>query len=258
MVKIAITFDDGRSDNLLVAKPIMDKYDLVGTVFITTGYVDGTWKESDMLFSPTRPLTVDEIKTLDMGGWEIGLHGDKHLSTPNDYAVAVEKMNSWLNDKRNYGMSLPNSRASQDEIRKLWEAHGDTLKYIRGGRAANTRNAYYIFLYALYTKFKVKQAYFGFNRKSVVDNSDREKIFSIVVRNQDDWEMIVDFVKSCPSGANCVFMFHTIMNGAVTNEAKPWVWSEKKFDYFCEEISELRKENKVEIVTLDNIIKNSI
>jgi peptidoglycan/xylan/chitin deacetylase (PgdA/CDA1 family) len=46
---VALTFDDGYRDNLLVAKPLLERHGLPATVFITTGFVgsgrDFWWNE---------------------------------------------------------------------------------------------------------------------------------------------------------------------------------------------------------------------
>ena len=51
---IAITFDDGYSDNFHVARPLLEKHDLPATIFIITGAIGSTmefwWDELDRLF----------------------------------------------------------------------------------------------------------------------------------------------------------------------------------------------------------------
>ena len=50
---IVITFDDGYADNLYNAKPLLDRYDIPATVFVTTGYLEQNrelwWDELDRL-----------------------------------------------------------------------------------------------------------------------------------------------------------------------------------------------------------------
>jgi peptidoglycan/xylan/chitin deacetylase (PgdA/CDA1 family) len=67
---IAITFDDGYADNLWNMKPILEKYNVPATVFVTTGYVDTKlefwWDDLERLIllpekiPDTLTLTIDE------------------------------------------------------------------------------------------------------------------------------------------------------------------------------------------------------
>jgi peptidoglycan/xylan/chitin deacetylase (PgdA/CDA1 family) len=57
---VVVTFDDGYVDNLINAKPILEKFNIPATVFITTGYVDHNhefwWDELDRLLMQTERL----------------------------------------------------------------------------------------------------------------------------------------------------------------------------------------------------------
>ncbi|GGK56517.1 hypothetical protein GCM10011405_00810 [Rufibacter glacialis] len=64
-IPIAITFDDGYLDNYAVAKPLLEKYQLPATFFVSTGNIDAQkefwWDELEelILFSETLPSTAD-------------------------------------------------------------------------------------------------------------------------------------------------------------------------------------------------------
>lgn len=78
--KVAITFDDGYRDNLLCAAPILKKFNIPATFFVTTGYI-GTarvfpWDSKNSI--PNALMTWDEVRNLAELGFEIGAHTVNH------------------------------------------------------------------------------------------------------------------------------------------------------------------------------------
>jgi len=75
---VAITFDDGYADNLHYAKPILEKYGIPATVFVTTGRIDSTtefwWDELErvLLYPGRLPETLDLTIDKQSLHWELG------------------------------------------------------------------------------------------------------------------------------------------------------------------------------------------
>lgn len=75
---VVITFDDGFADNLEAAAPLLKDRGLTASMYITTGYIDGSASGE----VPGRMLSWSGICELDAAGFEIGAHGHRH--TPLD------------------------------------------------------------------------------------------------------------------------------------------------------------------------------
>ena len=75
---VVVTFDDGYADNLLNAKPLLERYDVPATVFLATGLVEHWrepwWDELEQLL--LQPGTLPEELRLSVNGsaykWELG------------------------------------------------------------------------------------------------------------------------------------------------------------------------------------------
>lgn len=80
--RVVLTFDDGFADNLTVAVPILKELGATGTVFVTTGLVQGDEK----IITPMRTmteygqpyLTPSQVRELHAAGIEIGGHTHTH------------------------------------------------------------------------------------------------------------------------------------------------------------------------------------
>ncbi|MBU0881536.1 MAG: polysaccharide deacetylase family protein, partial [Candidatus Omnitrophica bacterium] len=77
---VRITFDDGYGNNFENAFPLMIKYGCKAAIFIITDFIDGRIG-SDRLCGEglgLRPLTWEEIKTMDKSGIAFGSHTKTH------------------------------------------------------------------------------------------------------------------------------------------------------------------------------------
>jgi len=91
---VVVTFDDGYADNLLNARPLLERYEVPATVFVTAGQLNGRqefwWDELDRLFLQpgTRPATL----SLTVAGHE---HRWLLNGTAIYDAVAFERHRGW-------------------------------------------------------------------------------------------------------------------------------------------------------------------
>ena len=70
-LRIAVTFDDGYKDNLYQAAPILVKFQIPFTVFVSTSFIGN---------GPSEYLTSNELKELAaLPGAHIGSHGVSHM-----------------------------------------------------------------------------------------------------------------------------------------------------------------------------------
>lgn len=79
---VAVTFDDGYKDNFENAAPILLKYGIPATFFVTSGYINSqrvfSWdREQDSKF----PLmSWDDVRSLSRMGFDIGSHTINHVN----------------------------------------------------------------------------------------------------------------------------------------------------------------------------------
>lgn len=92
-VNLLIALDDGYQSWFSVGLPIFKKLEIYPILFISTGFLNLDWRQSEhfcidqMRTWPEQSLTSDELSELAAHGCEIGTHGHKHLDAD---VVSVE------------------------------------------------------------------------------------------------------------------------------------------------------------------------
>lgn len=87
---LAVTFDDGFEDVLTQAVPAMDG--MPATAYVTTGYLRDAPDAG--VEAPGRMLARGQLGELAQAGWEVGVHGHRHVALD-----AVRRRSAW-NDIR--------------------------------------------------------------------------------------------------------------------------------------------------------------
>ena len=111
---VTVTFDDGYSDNLYCAKPLLERYDVPATVFLATGYLGSDreywWDALERLF--LHPGSLPPALRLQLNGtsgtWELG--GSAHYG-----GAAFQTHRGWKAEQ-----DPPTPR--QDLYRSVWQA----------------------------------------------------------------------------------------------------------------------------------------
>ena len=256
---VSFTFDDGRANNYEEAFPIMKQYNLTGTIYCTTGYIDGTWRpEPTKWKSAGEPLTTTQLCELSTAGWELGLHGDKHVTDVEDLNAALTKMSEWGFGSKAFGFSMPDSVSEEKKYKEFVKTYlGREILYIRKGRKTDTGKLINKILFASYSMLGCQTAYNFFNKQNIIraDQIDPENIYTIVIRSKDRPEMIARFLEQLPDETWIVFMFHSILPEThPLYDSDSWYWSNERFNILCLAINDMIEKGSLRATNVSDMI----
>lgn len=108
---VALTFDDGYADNHENVLPLLMKWDIPATFFVTAGLIEmdtAVIERFRFLYSGRsddvfRPMTWSQLREIRAAGIEVGAHGYRHsnliLQSPDEIRVELKRSKELIEDR---------------------------------------------------------------------------------------------------------------------------------------------------------------
>lgn len=250
--KVILSFDDGRKDNIDVAKKVLEKYNLKATFNITTGYIDNTIDVKERpCVNPA--LTINDVAELRKNTlFEIAGHGQDHLNDLEDWKKGINKLKQWLGEnwgKEGIGVASPHCGISEQSIdiqRNNIRECGIT--YVRIGlRNQNSLKQRVISKLSYITHSKLL-FYISAKRSLQIVGSNMH-VYSIpVLHNHTIRQLKYTIMKAEMLNLDCVFMFHSIMTAQDRYYNDLWTWDVKKFEELCRWLKAEQDNNRIQVI----------
>ena len=254
--KVAISFDDGRLDNVDIFDQCLIPKKIPATLYVTTGYVDGTCpKEKKPTDMPA--MTVDDVKRLFLSPLvEIGMHGDMHLNEDWDIRNGRDKLVQWLDLDTSYqfGFASPSTSFSIDQFQ-------------RSENPLFTRDIAYLAMGLRNTSFKILRTFSrkvgrvipsgglfktAYNDTAMTNCPDRI-IYRVPILRDTSGEQVISLLKSAIHSQKAItLMFHSIGEESLVDS---WTWSNDKFEAVCNYLCEERERGTTELCTVKQVFQ---
>ena len=247
--KIAISFDDGRKDNVSIISHLTES-GIPATLYVTTGYVDGSCPYSKL---PTQKpaMTVEEVVQLFHNPLvEIGMHGDMHLNEDWDIRNGRNKLLSWLDldESFQFGFASPSTAFP---IERFLQSKDPLFVRDIAYLATGLRNTTHRQL-RLMARKSARLIHSGLLFKTeylntLMINCPLRNIYRVPILGDTTSNQVQAFLDDVIHlQAAVVFMFHSIGN----HGKDTWTWDTNKFERLCNFLNIEQDAGRLELCTV--------
>lgn len=256
MTKIALSFDDGRKDNYIVAKEILEPLNIPASFNITTGYIQKTIKEEDKP-SAHEPMSLEEVKDLAKNDlFEIAGHGYTHDNEQENLISGVKKLRDILNLKENQmGIASPHSEFDISRIEKFKkECQKNNISYLRISHRFEKNYLIRKIIRKINRKLNIPFLYYYVYKDTDIKQSDKFLLYSVpIIKDNKLSEIKYLIEKAIKNDKSYILMLHSVLKPDESYYSDLFTWDYNDFYELCKYLKKLEKDNKIKITKVIDI-----
>ncbi len=254
MINVSLSFDDGRHDNYVIAKEILESLNIPATFNITIGYI--LKDENIEVPSEHEPMSLDELQDLAKNSlFEIAGHGYQHNNDIDNLIYGVKKIREILNfsKDKSIGLVSPHSEfiiKDIDNFLPIFKANN--ISYLRVGAKFDSLNLIRKILRKLNRIFHIPFLTYWIYKNSYVN--DNFPLYSIGIYKYNSFKEIKYIIdKSIKNNKSIIFELHSILKKGSPFYDDLYMWDYTKFSKLCNYLKKLEQENKIIICKTEEV-----
>lgn len=237
MLRVILSFDDGRKDNYRAATEIMKPLNIPATFNITTGYVLNEIEDNDKP-GPHKPMDLEELRSLaacDL--FEIAGHGFTHDNDIDNLVSGVLRLKELLPGVEISGIASPHSEFDLSEINKAKMIFKEKdIQYLRISNDYSKMGRIKIWIRRFNRILHLPLLYSWVNKDSIEYGGDFLLHSFPVIRDNKIQEvkgLISKLINNSDKDQVCILMFHSILNRGEPYYEDLFSWDYESFEALC-------------------------
>ncbi len=247
MVKIVLSFDDGRKDNIRVIQEILAPLQIPATINITTQYIESS--NCKVLPCLNTSMTKQEVVELSENPLiEIAGHGKEHHNEINNLLEGVTVLREWCHIG-DIGIASPYSGLSLDEINNIRNIIlKNNIKYVRVGDRINNLIFLKKCIRKINTYIHSKFLYRWIYKDTMLRKEDNFILYSVpVLKSTSLKELKYLISEAVKKNKSLILMFHSIKKKGEEFYDDRWTWDYDNFCVLCKYLKKLENIGEIKL-----------
>ena len=259
MIKIALSFDDGREDQHRTFIDILNKKNIPATLYVTTGYVLNNIDSKDYP-SEHKPMTIEQLKEIKaLDSFEVSGHGRRHNNDLKNFVEGINDLKGYLDYDNNatFGIASPQCRLNLNDVPAMKEElEKNKINYIRTGDRFY-HNAFFKKVIRRLNRVIKSSILFNYVYKdSAVETTDKDVLHSVIVTKYDSLRMLKKFIDfAVKNNKSYVLMFHSVLKPNEDFYNDTYSFDYNDFNDFCDYLKKLEINGIIEMVKVSEFVK---